>query len=75
MRKSALFAGLAALALSAAACHRQEGRGGLSADDDQRLDNAAAMLDANVIDTSPDDLTVNASDLEGNQDANALAVD
>jgi hypothetical protein len=74
MRKFALFAGLAALALTTA-CHRQEGRGGLSADDDQRLDNAATMLDSNVIDTSPDDLTVNASDLEGNREANALDVD
>lgn len=74
MNRSALLAGLAALALTAA-CHRQEGRGGLTADEDQRLDNAAAMLDANVIDTTPDDMTVNASDLNAGEDANAIDVD
>jgi len=74
MKRSALLAGLAALALLAA-CHRQEGRGGLSADEDQRLDNAAAMLDANVIDTTPDDMSVNASDLEANASGNAIDVD
>lgn len=38
-------AGLAALVLSLAGCHSQPTAGGLTADDERALDNAAAMLD------------------------------
>lgn len=42
-----------ALALAAAGCGEPERRGGLSPDEERQLDNAARMLDDNmVIDTS-----------------------
>jgi hypothetical protein len=76
MRRSAFpaLAGLAALALLAG-CHRQEGRGGLTADQDRQLDNAAAMLEANAPDLANDDMAVNAADLDGNVDENAIDID
>jgi hypothetical protein len=54
---------LAALALLAAAV-RDEGSGGLSAEEERQLDNAAQMLDENMIDVSPDSLDGNAAELE-----------
>jgi uncharacterized lipoprotein YajG len=54
---------LAAL-LALAGCHSQPTAGGLSADDERALDNAAAMLDEhNIFDTSPDGLDANAADV------------
>jgi len=42
-----------ALAMTLAGCGEPERRGGLSPDEEQRLDNAARMLDDNmVVDTS-----------------------
>ena len=54
---------LAALALLAG-CGRDEGSGGLSAEEERQLDNAAQMLDDNMIDVSPDSLVANAAELE-----------
>lgn len=50
------------LVLALAACGRgEERRGGLSADEEQRLDNAARMLDENMVfDTSPEALNEGA---------------
>ena len=67
------WAALAALALLAA-CGRQEGRGGLTADEERQLDDAAKMLDDNMIDVSGDSLADNEAQLnamDAPQDANA----
>ena len=57
MKTRLALAGLAAL-LALAGCGRQSGAGGLSADEERQLDNAAAMLDDNaVFDASPDSLS------------------
>ncbi len=70
MRHSPLLAALALLALLGA-CHREQGSGGLTADEEQRLDNAAAMLEANTIDFAGDDgadnvATVDDEGVDGN---------
>jgi hypothetical protein len=54
---------LAAAALLAA-CGDNEGRGGLTAEEERQLDNAAAMLDDNLIDVSPDSLVANEAELD-----------
>jgi hypothetical protein len=78
MNARATFALFAALALLSA-CHRQEGRGGLTADEEQQLDNAAAMLDANTFDANtielPDDSASLNADDEGGNDAVANDAD
>ena len=56
------WAAIAALALLAA-CGRQEGRGGLTADEERQLDDAAKMLDDNMIDVSGDSLADNEAQL------------
>jgi hypothetical protein len=61
--KSRLTIALAAAALLAA-CGDTEGRGGLTAEEERQLDNAAAMLDDNLIDVSPDSLVANQAELE-----------
>ena len=50
------------LVLALAACGRgEERKGGLSADEERRLDNAARMLDENMVfDTSPEALNEGA---------------
>jgi len=56
---------LAAMALLAAlgGCGRQQpAAGGVGAEDERALDNAAAMTQDNVFDTSPDDMSMNADD-------------
>ena len=64
---------LAALALLAG-CGRDEGSGGLSAEEERQLDNAAQMLDDNMIDVSPESLVANAAELEAlDADANLAA--
>ena len=50
MKTRLALAGLAAL-LALAGCGRQSGAGGLSADEERQLDNAAAMLDDNTSST------------------------
>ena len=47
-----------------AACGDNEGRGGLTAEEERQLDNAADMLDDNMIDVSPDSLVANEAELE-----------
>ena len=55
-------AALAAL-LALAGCHSQPTAGGLTADEERELDNAAAILDQqNIFDTSPDGLPANEAD-------------
>jgi hypothetical protein len=59
-----------ALLLGLAGCHSQPTAGGLSADDERELDNAAAMLDRqNIFAAAPDGLDENqgeAVDAQGN---------
>jgi hypothetical protein len=52
-----------ALLLALAGCHSQPTAGGLSADDERELDNAAAMLDQQNIFASPDGLAANEADI------------
>lgn len=61
MNKPAPASALALAALLAlAACHSQPTAGGLSADEERELDNAAAMLDQqNIFDTSAEGLPAN----------------
>jgi hypothetical protein len=63
MRKTSTIAALAALALLAG-CGDREGSGGLTAEEERQLDNAAAMLEDNMIDVSPDSLVANEAELE-----------
>ena len=62
MTMPAKWTAIAALALLAA-CGRQEGRGGLTADEERQLDDAAKMLDDNMIDVSGDTLSDNEAQL------------
>jgi len=67
--KRLAIAGLAAL-FALAACGRSADRGGgLSEDEERQLDNAAAMLDDNVFDTSPDSMTANEADVAAEENA------
>ncbi len=61
--KARMTMALAAAALLAA-CGDNEGRGGLTAEEERQLDNAAAMLDDNLIDVSPDSLVANEAELD-----------
>ena len=75
--------GVAAIMLMGlAACGQEEGRGGLTAEEERQLDNAARMLDENMVDMSdvaPDSLVANEAEIEameaeaGNAEANAAA--
>lgn len=65
MKKSLTFAGLA-VAMALGGCgDGAENRGGLTAEEERQLDNAAAMLEDNVFDVSADSLVANAAELEG----------
>jgi hypothetical protein len=67
------FAALAAL-LALAACSSQPTAGGLTAEEERELDNAAAMLDQqNIFDTSPDGLAANEAEVvaQGNSAGDA----
>jgi long-subunit fatty acid transport protein len=56
------FTALAAL-LALAACSSQPTAGGLTADEERELDNAAAMLDQqNIFDTSAEGLAANEAE-------------
>ena len=63
MKTNLMLPALATLALLAA-CGGEEGRGGLTAEEERQLDNAASMLDENMIDVSPDSLVVNEAELD-----------
>ena len=63
MTKRLAYLALAACA-ALAGCGSNEGSGELSAEDERRLDNAASMLDDNMVDVSPDSLTANVEELE-----------
>ena len=69
--KGAALAAAGALAL--AACGGGDSNGP-TAEEDRELNNAAAMLDENVTDASPDSLTVEAAPV-GNGDAGAATGD
>ena len=75
--KRVTIAGLSLL-IALAACGRADRGGGLSEEEERQLDNAAAMLDDNVFDVSPDSLTANEAEIaaqensaEGNASGNA----
>lgn len=63
MKKSLALALVPAFILLAG-CGEQRGEGGLTAEEERQLDNAAAMLDDNMVDVSPDSLTANETELE-----------
>ena len=63
MSRTMTIAAIAALMLLAG-CGDNEGRAGLSAEEERQLDNAAGMLDDNMIDVSPDSLVANEAELE-----------
>jgi hypothetical protein len=65
---------LAALALLAA-CGSDEGRGGLTAEEERQLDDAASMLDDNMIDVSPDSLVANEAELDAMEAEGQVASD
>jgi len=69
MRNMINLAGIAAVALALAACGGPEkGAGGLSADEERQLDNAAAMLDdSNNLVLSDDSMTANESDVAADE--------
>lgn len=52
------------LLIGLSACGQDEGRGGLTAEEERQLDEAARMLEDNMIDVSPDSLVANAAELE-----------
>ena len=60
--KTAAFALLLTLA---AGCSEERGADGLTADERERLNEAAANLDAEVIDASPDSLVANEGEMLG----------
>ncbi|HEX8640373.1 MAG TPA: hypothetical protein VF704_04370 [Allosphingosinicella sp.] len=61
--KTSLFAAVASCALLAG-CGGSDSRGGLSAEEERQLDDAAKMLEDNMIDVSPDSLTANEAELD-----------
>jgi hypothetical protein len=64
MKMSLRIAGLA-LAMSLGGCGGgEEGRGGLSAEEERQLDNAAAMLDENTLTVPDDSLVANEAELD-----------
>lgn len=63
MKTGAMTSLLAALGLLAA-CGQEEGPGGITAEEQRRLENAAKMLDDNMIDVSPDSLVANEAEIE-----------
>lgn len=64
MKKSLTFAGLAAAMALGGCGDGAENRGGLTAEEERQLDNAAAMLEDNVFDASADSLGANAAELD-----------
>lgn len=73
MRKILNLSGAAAIALALAACGGPEkGAGGLSADEERQLDNAAAMLDdSNNLVLSDDSMTANDGAVAADENAAA----
>ena len=61
------------LALALAGCGGGESRGGLTAEEERQLDEAAKMLDQTMIDASPDSLAADEAELNALDDANAAA--
>ena len=64
MRGKLGWAAVAAAAAALAACGDDTNRGALSAEEERMLDNAASMLDDNMIDVSPDSLVANEAELQ-----------
>ena len=64
------LAGLAAL-LALAACGREAGPGGVSAEEERQLDNAASMLDSSDNIAVPEDsLVANEAEIAAEEQAN-----
>jgi hypothetical protein len=62
--KIRLALGLVAVLVATAACGEQRSEGGLTADEERQLDNAAKMLDDNMVDASPDSLVADEAELD-----------
>ena len=67
MKKLGLFTMIAAASVALAACGEKKDEGGLTAADNQELNNAAEMLDA-----SPDSLVASDNVALGNGESTAL---
>ena len=63
MKISLGMAALAGLGLLAA-CGQEEGPGGITAEEQRRLENAAKMLDDNMVELFPDNLVANEAEIE-----------
>lgn len=59
-----LIIAAAAAAAALAGCGRDQANGQLTAEERRQLENAAGMLDDNMIDVSPDSLVANDLDFE-----------
>ncbi|HYI47769.1 MAG TPA: hypothetical protein VEX35_04815 [Allosphingosinicella sp.] len=67
MSKSLNLLAAAALLAALGACNRQQG--GVTPDDERELNNASDMLNDQLIDTSPDDQSLNADDVVAEEKA------
>jgi hypothetical protein len=63
IRKTTLGTASIALALGLAGCGGEK-QGGLTSEEERQLDNAAAMLEDNVFDTSADSLVGDGTEIE-----------
>jgi hypothetical protein len=72
MKKTKLATLILAASAVVAACGDDEGRGGITPEEDRQLDEAAKMLEDNMIDVSPDSLTASEAELNA-IDANTSA--
>jgi hypothetical protein len=74
MRNILNLAGVAAIALALAACGgHDKGAGGLSADEERELDNAAAMLDSNNLVVADDSMGANEAEVVAGEDGSPEA--
>ena len=71
MRRGKLFAGAAVLTLLAGCGGGNQGAGGLSAEDERALDNAAAMLDENNFVVPDDSMAANEADVAAQENGAA----
>ena len=67
--RARLFAGAGALALLAGCGSADQGAGGVSAEEERALDNAAAMLDENNLVVADDSMVANEADVAAKENA------
>ena len=62
--KTGLKLSMMAALVVLAACGQEEGPGGITAEEQRRLENAARMLDDNMVELFPDNLVANEAEIE-----------